>query len=187
MKKFLVGFFLFSLLLYIIALFMPNDSATNSTDPTDVANTDSLSTALEGPTTEWVYDEYEDKMDNTKTKVASVISDNAIELKWPYGENRFKFNVRKNKSGTDIYITCDKCQFLTGYSNDKTYRLKVDDQSPFKVYATGASSGASDVAFLGSEATIIKKLKGSNKLIVEAEFYDDGLRTIEFITYGFEW
>lgn len=180
MKKILIGVLVIGVIAWICT-----PSTTDQVSTTDVPTIDT--TVLSGPIINWVYDDIVDDMDNSTTKIASIKSDNTITFEWPYEDNTFQLNIRKKKSSIDIYIRCTKCHFLTSISNDKTYRLKFDDRAPINVYANGSSSGDTDLVFLGSVTKVIDLLKKSSKLIVEAEFYNDGLRRIEFTTTGLEW
>lgn len=135
----------------------------------------------------WVYTEDRDEMDNSLVKMALVGSTNEVEFPFPYGTCSFFLGVRKNKSGTDVFIKCTSCQFLYGVMDDKLYRVKFDDEKPFKVLARPSSSGGADVVFLGSQQKLLSKFKTSKKLLIEPEFYESGFRMVEFNLEGFEW
>lgn len=154
--------------------------SASTTDTTEVEPTPKKETG-------WEYKEDIDQMDNTKTTMAALVSDNTVEFEFPYGESSFTLLLRKKKGSTDVILTCSKCQFITGIMDDKKYRVKFDDEPPFNVFANSSSSGSADVVFLGSEAKLISKLKKAEKMIIEAEFYDRGLEQITFSTKGLKW
>jgi hypothetical protein len=137
--------------------------------------------------TKWEYEESVDKMDGTTTKTASVPALNKIEFDFPYGKSSFSLNVTKNGERSHIYLYCTKCQFVAGVAGEKLYRVKFDDESPFNVTAIYSSAGRMDIVFLGSETQLISKLKAAKKLIVEAEFFKEGYKTIDFNVSGFKW
>lgn len=137
--------------------------------------------------TSWTYSEQIDEMDNTKRTIAFIKSDNSIKFDFPYGKSDFTLNVRNWKGSNSVYLSCSKCQFIAGLNGDKTYRIKFDNEAPIRVSANHSSSGSPDIVFLGSVSEIISKLKTSEKLIIEAEFYDSGMNNITFSTKGFEW
>ena len=135
----------------------------------------------------WIYSEDIDQMDNTKKTYASLDSENSIKFNYPYGDSDFTLNIRTWKGSTDVYLTCSKCQFIAGFGGSKTYRVKFDDEAPFKVTATHTSSGGSKTVFLGSETKLISKLKKAEKMMIEAEFYKTGYEQINFSTKGLKW
>ncbi|MCL2027401.1 MAG: hypothetical protein FWG79_02825 [Bacteroidales bacterium] len=135
----------------------------------------------------WKYSEEIDQMDNSKKKFASLISDNSIKFDFPYGNSDFTLLLRSTKGGTDVILACSDCQFIAGFSGEKTYRVKFDDEAPINISASYSSSGSSDIVFLGNTARFISKLKNSSKIIIEPEFYDTGLKQITFSTSGLNW
>ena len=141
----------------------------------------------EAPASQWEYAETVDKMDATKTKTATIQSTNNLEFEFPYGRSAFSLTVRKNAKGTDVYVYCSSCQFLTGIMGDKSYRVKFDDEAPFSVSVLGADSGDSKLAFLSSEKKLIEKIKKAKRMTVEAQFYEAGRQAIEFDVAGFQW
>lgn len=164
-----------------------SSSSSNSTTSTTNASSDGSTNTEDENKTNWRYSEDIDEMDNTKRTVAYINSDNSIKFDFPYGNSDFTLSVRNWKGSNDVYLSCSKCQFISGFSGEKTYRIKFDDEAPIRVSANHSSSGSSDVVFLGSVSKIISKLKTSEKLMIEAEFFDSGMDNIIFSTKGFEW
>ena len=167
-----------------------NDKGKTTTDSTSTKKTtDSTSTEKTKPKDEsgWRYSEEIDQMDNTKTTVASLDSDNSIKFDFPYGNSDFTLHIRKWKGSTDVFLTGSRCQFIAGFRGEKTYRVKFDNEEPFNVSANHSTSGTADIVFLGSTKKLISKLKNANKLIIEAEFFDVGYKQIIFSTKGLKW
>jgi hypothetical protein len=178
-----------AMVLFVFIAFgsMDDDEKDNSTTNSTSTTSDNTGTSETENASNWKYSEDIDEMDNTKRTVAQLNSDNSIKFDFPYGNSDFTLSVRNWKGSTDIYLSCSKCQFISGFSGEKTYRMKFDDEAPINVSANHSSSGTADVVFLGSESKIISKLKNSQKVMIEAEFYDSGLKNITFSTKGFEW
>ncbi|MCL2597270.1 MAG: hypothetical protein FWD66_06380 [Paludibacter sp.] len=126
-------------------------------------------------------------MDNSKMAIASLNSDNSIEFDFPYGKSNFKLTIRKWRGSTNVYLTGSSCQFIAGYSGDKTYRVKFDEEAPFRVSANESTSGGANIVFLGNTSKLISKLKMAKKFIIEAEFYEAGYKQIIFYPKGLEW
>jgi hypothetical protein len=192
-KKILIGIGV----LFIIGLIGSQfDKSDKPKTPATSANalSDTTSSVADNPTIdkpnnsdEWNYSEDVDQMDNTKRTIASLKADNTIEFDFPYGNSEFTINVRKWKGSTDVYLYCSSCQFIAGISGEKTYRVKFDDEAPFRVTANYSTDGSSDVVFLGSETKLITKLKTAKKLIIEPEFFDVGFKPVTFSVQGFKW
>ena len=162
-----------------------SSNATTSTTSTTTSTTNENSE--EENKTNWRYSEDVDEMDNTKRTIAYIKSDNSIQFDFPYGNSDFTLSVRNWKESNAVYLSCSTCQFISGFSGEKTYRIKFDDEAPIRVSANHSSSGSSDIVFLGRVSKIISKLKTSEKLIIEAEFFDSGMHNITFSTKGFAW
>ena len=131
----------------------------------------------------WEYNEKEDPMTSKKDFFATLPSTNTIEFEFPYnGGSKFYLNVRK-KGQIDIFLNSDKCQFSTR----KSIKVRFDDEKPMTFSFNEPSDGSSNIIFINSEKLFLEKLKKSKKLLIEAEFYNEGLRIIEFYSEGLKW
>ncbi|HOZ95383.1 MAG TPA: hypothetical protein PLS07_00705 [Niabella sp.] len=200
MKKIIIPIVVFILLVAGCRTCMkgcsPTDKAIVQSQPTSTSdtnaippknNTSLIPNATNDNVTKWSYTEEEDPLDGGKRIIATVIADSPVTFDMPYGESQFQLSIRKWKSSTEVYIYCTSCQFLTGFMDDKTYRIRFDEEPPIRVLAQGSTSGGSDVVFLGSEQKIIKKLKTARKLVIEPEFYNTGFVPITFSVEGLKW
>ncbi|MFV0247683.1 MAG: hypothetical protein ACK5H1_01810 [Tenacibaculum sp.] len=175
-----------ALALFIFIAFGSMDDEETSSSKSSTTSTTNDNSENENKTN-WRYSESIDEMDNTKKIIAYINSDNSIKFDFPYGNSDFKLSVRNWKGRNTVYISCSKCQFISGFSGEKTYRIKFDDEAPIRVSANHSSSGGADIVFFGSVSRIISKLKTSKKLMIEAEFFNFGMGNIVFSTKGFEW
>jgi hypothetical protein len=81
----------------------------------------------------------------------------------------------------------DEGQILCHSFSDGHVSVKFDDQ-PIKRYGCdGASDGSSDIAFLSNETGFLANLKKAKKVIIEAEFYQQGRQQFVFDTAGLKW
>src|SRR3546814_16030829 len=81
----------------------------------------------------------------------------------------------------------DKGQILCRSYSDGHVSVKFDDQ-PIKRYACdGTSDGSSDIAFLSNESGFLANLKKSKKVIIAAEFYQQGNQQFAYDTAGWDW
>jgi hypothetical protein len=155
------------------------DSATKIVDA-------ATKTVIEKPKTNWIYSEDEDKMTNKMTKYAIITADEELQFKFPYdGGSTATLQLRK-KGGLDIILSVSKGQFTNSYSGGSV-RVKFGD-SPAKSYSiSSSSSGSSDLIFINQTKDFVSRLKSANKIIIEAEFYQEGNKLITFQTAGFDW
>ncbi|KQZ64877.1 hypothetical protein ASD67_10710 [Sphingopyxis sp. Root1497] len=144
--------------------------------------------APKAPPSKWTYDEQIDQMRGTVTKTARVTSLNEVNLQFPYGTVGGYLDVRKRPTdGLNIMFSVDSGQILCRSYSDGHISVKFDDQ-PIKNYGCdGASDGSSDVAFIRNESGFLANLKKSKKVIIEAEFYQQGRQQFMFDTAGLEW
>lgn len=135
----------------------------------------------------WEYEETIDKMNETKTKIASIEANEELLFDFPYdGGSTAKIVLRNKNGNTNVFLTISKGQFITQYDN-RYIKTKFDNQKPKTQSVSESSDGSSDILFINSEKTFISKLKNSKKLIIEAEFYQEGLKQMEFNTEGLDW
>ncbi|WP_338424346.1 hypothetical protein [Sphingopyxis kveilinensis] len=136
----------------------------------------------------WSYDEQTDEMRGTITRTARLTSSNEVNLEFPYGTASGHLDVRKRPTdGLNIIFSVDSGQILCRSYNDGHISVKFDDQ-PIKNYGCdGASDGSSDVAFIRNESGFLANLKKAKKVIIEAEFYQQGRQQFMFETAGLEW
>lgn len=134
----------------------------------------------------WKYKEFEDKMDNSKTYLASVTSTNEINFSSPYdGGSSFYLNVRNDNKQNEVYLKVSKGQFG---GSSKTCRVKFDDNPVVSYDYMGTSDYSSDVIFFKNPKKFIASLKKAKKLMIECAFFQEGARIIEFDdVQGLEW
>lgn len=158
-------------------------SNLNSNSLTEEKATDKEET----PSNKWYYNEDVDKMTSKKNHFATLVSENSLNFDFPYNGGSYgKLLVRKKDGSTNIMLSISKGQFMTGIEGVRV-RLRFDQEPAFSVTGSQSSDYSSDLLFLSSESKIINKLKKSKSLIVEAEFYNEGRRTLDFNIEGFEW
>lgn len=131
----------------------------------------------------WYYFDDTNKMDNSKQYVAYTISKNYLNFKFPYDGGSFFHLVLKNKNGNHVLLYSENAQFI----RDSYIKVKFDDEEPIDFWYKISAYGSSDAIFIDESEEFIEKLKKSNKVMIEAPFYDNGRKIIEFDTYGLTW
>lgn len=150
---------------------------------------ESRSTKEESDTDEnWRYAISKDEMegDNVPSE-ASCKSERTIEFKFPYGKSSFSFYVRNKGNTSDVFLSCTNCQFVSGIGGTKSYQVKFDDEKPISVTVTSPSDGNYKYIFLGFTKTNLTQLKASKKMVIEAEFFQEGSIPLPFNTEGLKW
>lgn len=180
----------------LIGVFAPDSSegptetaASDASDaPADSVAAVSAVTETAAKQSKWIYANSRDEMRGTTTQVASVRSENEVDLDFPYGEVRGEIWVRKRpEDGLNIAFEVEKGQVLCHSFSDGYVSIKFDDGPIQKFSCTGSSDGSSETAFLLNEESALAGLKRAKRTIVEAEFYQKGRQQFLFDTAGLEW
>ena len=136
----------------------------------------------------WDYSESKDEMRGTTTKLASISSENVVDLEFPYGEVHGQLWIRRRpEDGLNIAFEVDKGQVLCHTFSDGYVSMKFDDGPVQRFRCTGSSDGSSETAFILDESRALAALKRAKRTIVEAEFFQQGRQQFIFETAGLEW
>ena len=185
---------LFTLLL-AVGLFSScgsSESFNGSSDSTKKDTSTNESTSAEKSESakaesKWQYQEKVDKMSSAKNYFATIESDNTIDFEFPYdGGSTGSITVRNMEKANEVLIGISKGQFNSGVDGT-TLKVRFDDKKPVTFDCSEPSDGSSDVLFIQSPKKFITMLKAAKKVIIQAEFYDSGLKEMEFDTKDFKW
>jgi len=137
----------------------------------------------------WEYRNYEDKASGKTAFKASLLSENKINLSFPYqGSQNGTLSVRNHpRWGKNIYLKIEQGQILSidGYSFDNKYFLvRFDDGDVKKWNYVGSSDQSSDIIFISNEKKFLKQLTASNKIYITINLYQDGQYTFVFDPKG---
>lgn len=185
LKVILIVFVSIMLIGIIASLFdsKPNiksDSVSN----VDTTNVDTSTVTK----SKWVYDVKEDKINDNKTYLAQIDAKEQLDFQFPYdGGVTVSILLRKRNNQTDAMLTITKGQFMPNTMEDHRIKVKFDDEKSQNYSYTDPSDGSTTVAFISNAKKFISKLKKSKVVLVECEFFNEGLRTMEFETKGLKW
>lgn len=127
-------------------------------------------------------------MRGTTTKLASVQSENSVDLDFPYGAVHGQIWIRKRpEDGLNVAFEVDKGQVLCHSFSGGYVSVKFENGPIQKFSCTGSSDGSSETAFLLNEERALSALKRAKRTIVEAEFFQKGRQQFVFDTAGLEW
>lgn len=131
----------------------------------------------------WKYSTKVDEMNDSKSKFASIVSDNVEFFDFPYGGgSSLTLAVRWTKKwGTDVYIAISSGQFLcSDYNATNFVRVRFGEEKPIKFYTVEPSDNSSDVLFFENAKKFITHAKKAKKIRIEAPFYQEGNHVFTF-------
>jgi Superinfection immunity protein len=140
------------------------------------------------PDGEWKFDEKNDEMRDEKTYFETVVSQNKLDFDFPYnGGSDITLVVRHgNTPEFELLLVVSKGIFDCKEYLQDTIAVKFDSR-PVEKYKCGNSSiGNSNVLHIEDVAAFMYQLKTSNKLVVEAPFYQAGKRQVSFNISGYK-
>ena len=184
-------------LLLVAGLFSScgSNSSSNSTSDSSAVGTSRLDTTVAAKTksepakaeSKWQYQEEVDKMSSTKNYFATIHSDNTIDFEFPYdGGSTGTITVRNMEKSNEVLLGISKGQF-NSHSDGVIVKVRFDNKKAVTFNCSEPSDGSSDVLFIESPKKFITLLKAAKKVIVQAEFYDSGLKEMEFDVKDFKW
>lgn len=136
----------------------------------------------------WSYSEQKDEMRGAISKFAELEAENIIDLDFPYGEQRGLILVRKStQHGLDVLVGVKSGQILCNSFQDTRVSVKFDDGPIQKFGCTDASDGTNNMVFISESKLFLSKLKKSRKVIVEAEFFQNGNQQMTFQSENLKW
>ena len=151
------------------------------------ADASSVDTGVIVPSSKWLYSDDEDKMTSRKTYYAELTANDELMFDFPYdGGSVATLVIRKKRGAVNAILKISKGQFIHDYEGS-SIKVRFGNSKP-SVYAISRPSDySSDVVFIDNASRLISNLKKYKKMLIEAEFYNEGLRQIEFNVEGFRW
>lgn len=197
LKYGLIGFGVFVLIGFIATLGGNSNTNSQNSDSdsivVDSVEIDDVSIASqeEKQLKTWNYSTDTDEMNDSKSRFASLVSDNTVNFDFPYqGGSSLSLIVRyMKKYGTDVYIKISSGQFICNeYQGTNNVRVRFDDAAPIKFSTNEPSDGSSDMLFLNNAKKFIKLAKQAKTIKIEAPFYQEGNRIFTFtVDKPLEW
>ena len=83
-------------------------------------------------------------------------------------------------------LIVSKGQFNSGI-NGQNIKARFDEGEVELYSCSRPESGSSGSLFINSESKFINKLKAAKKLVLEAEFYDNGNEIMEYNVSNLQW
>lgn len=134
----------------------------------------------------WVYSTKIDEMRGESSYTAQARTAEPLPLRFPYEGSHGVIILRISpKYGQDAIIGVDRGQILC--HDGCTLNLKFDDGPIEKWGFTEAAGGSSDIVFANQYKKFVDRVLVSKKLMVEAEFFDQGTLVMKFDVTGLKW
>ncbi len=163
-----------------------NVTASTPVDSSITATQPSPSTAA--PDEKWSYSTDKDDMRGTTSRFADVLSDNEVDLQFPYGAVHGRITVRKRREdGINVMFSVDKGQLLCSSFSESYVSMKFDDGPIHRYRCTQSTDGTSETAFLNPKSSVLAALKKAKRTVVEAEFFKQGRKQFVFDSRGLRW
>jgi hypothetical protein len=139
------------------------------------------------PTAKWLYSNEEDKMTSRKMYYAQLTANNELVFDFPYdGGSVATLTIRKKRGEVDVMLKISKGQFIHDYEGG-SIKVRFGNTKPGIYAISKPSDYSSDLVFIDNASRFISNLKKYKKLLIEAEFYNEGIRQMEFDIEGFKW
>lgn len=140
-----------------------------------------------GTAAKWTYHESRDELRDATTYTARLRSENAHDFGFPYGNGNYLTAVIRQSPayGKDVYFEIDSGQMLCDIY-DCRYSVAFDGREEGLTLVPPEDHN-SEVLFSKYPEAIIKKIRGSDRMVVEIGFYQNGNRQFIFDTKGLEW
>ncbi len=162
--------------------FVDSTTAISETK-SNVATVDSAVVA-----TKWDYSEDVDKMSNKVNYFATILSESPVALNFPYDKGSYgSLTIRKMDGRLGAVLTVNGSQFSNADVYGGTVMIKFDEEVGRKYSYGLASDGSADFIFIENTKLLISKLKKAKTMLIEAEFYNNGNKIMEFDVKDFEW
>lgn len=130
------------------------------------------------------YSSTENQMDWDRVTTAAIDANQILNFSFPYnGWSRATFFIRNKAWKDDALLQVTKGQFKRN-TDKNVIRIKFDDLDPEVYTISFPSDGSSDAIFISDIDKIKNSINNSEKMLIEAEFYQDGLRVMEFNVWG---
>ncbi|PLK22266.1 hypothetical protein C0V72_15855 [Porphyrobacter sp. TH134] len=89
--------------------------------------------------------------------------------------------------GFDILVGVESGQIMCNSYSRSYINVKFDDGPIQRYGCNDASDGTSNMVFVEGAKGFLGKLKDSKKVIVEAEFFQNGMQQLAFDTANLKW
>jgi hypothetical protein len=135
----------------------------------------------------WKYSESINKKTSKPVYAATIASANKLDFKFPYDGGQTAIIEVDNIDGhNQVLLSVTKGQFDTN-ENGMNITIRFDDKKPEMFRCGNMPSGQSDEIYIDADKKFITKVKQAKVILIQAAFYDEVDKVIEFDVSGFDW
>lgn len=137
----------------------------------------------------WDYSTTPDSMTQKPVTIASVGSTSRLSFDFPYGGlQQATLQLRKHpRWGQDVILQIEKGQFICNSYDGCSVSVRFGNGKPKRFSATEPSDNDSTYLFIRGYNGFVSELRKVDKIYIEAQFYQEGNRTMEFAVDGLDW
>jgi hypothetical protein len=136
----------------------------------------------------WHYLTKEDKMTSGKIYLAYTVANEQLNFAFPYdGGSTVTLFLSNLRGNNEVYLTISRGQMLTRADEPRHYKVRFDEHPHQNYTFIGSTNGDAKLTFVQNAARFIRALKQSKQVVIELEFYREGMRTIEFNVASLNW
>ena len=131
----------------------------------------------------WSLQTKQDEMADSKSYWYSLQSDNYANFDFPYeGDSYLTITVSWMKQyGYEVVLEITDGQMVGNEYNGTNYvRVRFDGGKVQKFYYNEPNDGSSNLVFLRNAQKFIEKCKNAKDIIIEQEFYQEGVHQFKF-------
>jgi len=161
------------------------DSATSSSATPAAQATATQADQL--PKTPWQYTSNPDSMGKGTVYYAANVSTNTLDFKFPYtGEQHATLTLRKHpRQGNDVLFSIERGQFVCMIDRCSVL-VRFDDGESVRFNAVEPSDHSTTALFLTPFDKFYSRMQKAKRVRIQADFYQEGSRTLDFDVAGFE-
>lgn len=187
-----IGFFVIIVLIGVSA----QPSATNSmsdaemkTYLADARASASENTSAAATSSAWEYSSHADAMNDQRTQMACVRSENEAQLDFPYHPVHAQLCLRNSPQyGRDAFVELEgDGQILCNSFQRCTIGVRFDQQPARDFSGTDSSDGSSNIVFIRDRRGLERGLRDANRTAIQVEFFQAGRQALIFPTAGLDW
>jgi hypothetical protein len=96
--------------------------------------------------------------------------------------------IRKHpRFGKDVIFLINKGQLICGISDGCQVMIRFDEGKAVSIHANEPDDHSSTALLLSGYKGLVKSIKASKKMTIEAVFFHEGSRSFEFNTDKLQW
>ena len=140
------------------------------------------------PQTQWEYRTERDEARNAEIRFATVTSSNVVNFASPYdGGSSARMTIRRHpEHGLDITFSVQPSQMVCDVSNGCRALINIDGHQE-RITLLMPADYSSETLFVSGAQSLLSRIRGSRRVIIELPFYQEGNRQFTFDTSGLEW